>query len=131
GGGGCPAPSVEAPAGGPRLDRWGPSRDVYDDWIAALRTEGAEIEYRRIGRLEIALAEDRAAALRGGRGEWLDPPAVADLVPQLAPVAGLLRDGRHGYVDARQLTQALAESAARHGASFLEARVERVDRRGA
>jgi glycine oxidase ThiO len=123
------APYVEAHGGGPMLDLCVRSLDLYDDWIAALRGEGAAIEYRRIGTLEVALSEDRAAALRGGPGEWLDRDAVARLVPQLAPAAGALRNERHGYVDARQLAQALAQSAERHGAAHSTLRVERIDRR--
>lgn len=123
------APYVEAHAGGPMLDLCVRSLDAYDEWIAGLRAEGAAIEYRRIPTLEIALSRDRAAALRGGCGEWLSPEDVARAVPDLAPTAGALRNDRHGYVDARQLAQALAASAARHGAAFIDARVERVERR--
>ena len=123
------APYVEAHAGGPMLDLCVRSLDLYDDWIGALRGEGAEIEYRRIGTLEIALSEERVAALRGGHGEWLDRDAVARIVPQLGPAAGALRNERHGYVDARQLAQALAQSAERHGAAYSTVRVERIDRR--
>jgi len=124
------APYVEAHGGGPMLDLCVRSLDVYDAWIAGLRAEGADVEYRRIGTLEIALSPDGAAALRRGHGEWLDPAAVAGLVPQLGPTAGALRDARHGYVDARQLANALAQSAMRHGATFVTARVERIDRQG-
>jgi thiazole synthase len=124
------APYVEAHGGGPMLDLCVRSLELYDAWIGGLRGEGAAIEYARIGTLEIALSADRAAALRGGHGEWLEPPAVAGMVPSLAPVAGALHDHRHGYVDARQLTHALAQSARRHGATFVTAPVERVDRRG-
>jgi glycine oxidase len=123
------APYVEAHAGGPMLDLCVRSLDLYDTWIAALREEGAEIEYRRIGTLEIALSPERAVALRGAHGEWLEPAAVAGLVPQLAPTSGALRDDRHGCVDARQLAHALAQSAKRHGATFVSARAERIDRR--
>jgi glycine oxidase len=125
------APYVEAHEGGAMLALCVRSLDLYGGWMAALAGEGAEIEYRRVGTLEIALDEDHARALRAGHhGAWLAPAEVARLVPQLAPAAGASRDDRHGYVDARQLAQALARSAARHGASFVEARVECIDRRG-
>lgn len=103
------------------------SLDAYDGWIAALRQEGHEIDYARCGTLEIALSDEHASQLRRGHGEWLDPDSVAREVPQLSPTAGALRNRQHGYVHARQLTAALAASAGRHGATFLEARVERID----
>ena len=123
------APYVEAHAGGPMLDLCVRSLDLYDGWITALRGEGAAIDYARIGTLEIALSPEGAATLRGGHGDWLDAPAVAALVPQLGPTAGALRNDRHGYADARQLAHALAQSAARHGAQFVTARVESINRR--
>lgn len=104
------------------------SLDLYDGWIAGLREEGHDIDYVRCGTLEIALSDDRAAQLRAGHGEWQDPETVARDVPQLAPTAGALHNRQHGYVNARQLAAALAASARRHGATFLEGRVERVDR---
>jgi glycine oxidase ThiO len=124
------APYVEAHAGGPMLDLCVRSLDLYDEWIGGLRAEGAAIEYRRIPTLEIALTEERAEAMRSGHGEWMPAAGVARLVPDLAPTAGALRDDRHGYVDARQLVEALAGSAARHGSTFVAARVERIERRG-
>ncbi len=122
------APYVEAHAGGPMLDLCVRSLDLYDGWIAGLRAEGAAIEYRRMPTLEIALSAAAAAAHAGGHGEWLSSDDVARLVPDLAPTAGALRNDRHGYVDARQLAQALADSAARHGATFADARVEHIAR---
>src|SRR3954464_4803533 len=113
------APYVEAHDGGPMLGLCVRSLDLYDGWIAALRGEGARIEYRRIGTLEIALTPDRAAALRRGHGEWLGPAAAAAAVGSLAPTGGAARDDRHGYVDARQLADALARSAERHGATLV------------
>jgi glycine oxidase len=123
------APYVEAHAGGPMLALCVRSLDLYDDWIADLRAESAGIEYRRIPTIEIALSADRAATLQSGHGEWMSPGDVAALVPDLAATAGALRNDRHGYVDARHLVEALAASAARHGAAFIDARVERIDRR--
>jgi len=123
------APYVEAHGGGPMLDLCVRSLDAYDAWIAGLRDEGADIEYRRSGTLEIALSPEDAAALHRSHGEWLEPRAAAALVPPLAPSAGALWDARHGYVDARQLANGLAQSAARHGATFVTARVEGIDRR--
>jgi glycine oxidase len=124
------APYVEAHAGGPLLDLGVRSLDLYDGWIAALRAEGCEIEYRRLPTLEIALTPQQATILRTGHAEWLPPAVVAAAVRQLGPTAGGLRDDRHGYVDAPQLADALATSASRHGATFVPARVERIDRQG-
>jgi len=124
------APYVEAHEGGPMLDLCVRSLNLYDGWIARLREEGHAIDYARSGTLEIALSGERASQLRSGQGEWLDPAAVAGVVPQLGPTAGALRNRQHGYVNARQLTAALAGSAARHGATFVEARVERIARHG-
>jgi len=132
------APYVEAHAGGPMLELCVRSLDLYDEWIAGVRRDAVALggrddialpEYGRIGTLEIALSPERAASLRGGHGVWMEPPAVAALVPQLAPTAGALRNERHGYVDARQLTDALAESAESSGAGFVPARAERIERR--
>jgi glycine oxidase len=48
------APYVEAHEPGPLLDLSVRSLDLYDDWIAAVRTEsGIDVEYRRIGTLEL------------------------------------------------------------------------------
>ena len=92
------APHVEAHAGGPLLDLGVRSLDLYDGWIAAVRSEsGLDVEYRRIGTLETGGAhEDR-------------------IVPE------------HGYVAAGQLTAALARAAESRGAVFHRARVQRVE----
>ena len=124
------APYVEAHEGGPMLDLCVRSLQLYDGWIARLRDEGHEIDYERSGTLEIALSQDQASRLRAGHGEWLDPDAVARDIPQLARTSGALRNRQHGYVNARHLAAALAASAARHGTTFLGARVERIDRDG-
>lgn len=124
------APYVEAHEGGPMLDLCVRSLNLYDGWIARLREEGHEIGYARNGTLEVALSAEGASQLRTGHGEWLDPDAVAGEVPQLVRTSGALRNRQHGYVNARQLTAGLAASAARQGATFVEARVERIARHG-
>src|SRR5262245_10055588 len=134
------APYVEAHGGGPMLDLCVRSLELYDGWIEAVRRETVALggredialpEYGRIGTLEIAPSPERASELRGGHGAWMDSAAVAALVPQLARTAGALRNDRHGYVDPRQLTNALAESAESRGVTFVQARAERIGRRGA
>src|SRR5262245_45057959 len=133
------APYVEAHGGGPMLDLCARSLELYDEWIAGVRRDGIALggrddialpEYGRIGTLEIALTPEQAVPLRGGHGEWLPPDAVARLVPPLAPTAGARRNDQHGYVDPRQLTDTLAESAESRGVSFVSTRVERIERRG-
>ena len=48
------APYVEAHERTPMLDLCVRSLGLYDDWIAAVRTESAiAVEYRRIGTLEV------------------------------------------------------------------------------
>lgn len=121
------APYVEAHHGGPMLELCVRSLDLYDKWIASLRREGHEVEYRRIGTLEVALTLEHAAELRQSEGEWIPTLALASRVPRLTLSAGALRNDQHGYVDAPQLAAALAASAVRHGASFRTGRVQRID----
>ena len=121
------APYVEAHDSGPMLDLGVRSLDLYDRWIADLRAEGAEVEYRRSGTLQIALTPEDAAGLRGEYGEWLTPEAVAARVPALSATSGAMWIDRHGYVDAPQLARALAASAARRGGRVAFGRVERID----
>lgn len=121
------APYVEAHERGPMLDLCVRSLDLYDGWIAALGGEGAEVEYRRTGTLQIALTPGHADQLRGGHGEWMEPAAVAAAVPPLSATFGALRVDAHGYVDAPGLARALAASAERRGAGMARGRVERID----
>jgi glycine/D-amino acid oxidase-like deaminating enzyme len=133
------APYVEAHAGGPMLDLCVRSLDLYDAWIADIRRDAVALG----GRDDIELPEvrqdrhPRDRALAGARGGTARGPrrldgafGGGDLVPPLAATAGALRNERHGYVDARQLTDALAESAESRGVTFISARAERIDRRG-
>jgi glycine oxidase ThiO len=122
------APYVEAHDHGPMLDLCVRSLDLYDAWLAALRGEGADVEYRRSGTLQIALTPEQADELRGGYGEWMEPAAVAAAVPALSSTWGALRVDAHGYVDAPGLARALAASAERRGARVALGRVERIDR---
>src|SRR3954467_3206554 len=124
------APYVEAHEEGPLLALGVASLALYEPWIASLRAEGCAIEFRRVGTLEIALDASTAAGVSSRRGSWLEASEVARLVPELAPTYGALRNDAHGYVDAPGLARALAASAARHGAVFHQARVQRIDRSG-
>jgi glycine oxidase len=131
------APYVEAHDGGPLLDLAVRSLDLYDDWIAAVRREsGIDIEYRRIGTLEVALASTHAAELRrraaaaGVPTTWLGPEAAKTAHPALGAIAGALLTPAHGYVAAPQLAAALARAAERHGTIFRRAAVQRIFRLG-
>ena len=121
------APYVEAHESGPMLDLGVRSLDLYDRWIADLGAEGAEVEYRRSGTLQIALTPEDATRLRAEYGEWLTAEAVAARVPALSATSGGMWIDRHGYVDAPQLARALAASAERRGGRVAFGRVERID----
>ena len=133
------APYVEAHERTPMLDFCVRSLGLYDDWIAAVREEsGVDVEYRRIGTLEVALDRAHAEALRaaserreGIERTWLDAEGAADLHPALGGVTGALLTPIHGYVAAAELASALARSAQSRGATFHRATVKRIERRGA
>jgi glycine oxidase len=126
------APYVEAHEAGPLLDLAVRSLDLYDGWIAAVREEsGIDVEYRRIGTLEVALDPRHAADLQryapaGVTTEWLEPAAANAAHPALCAIAGALLTPAHGYVAAPQLATALATAAQRRGTTFRHARVTRV-----
>jgi glycine oxidase len=128
------APYVEAHAGGPLLELGIHSLELYQHWIAEVRNESnVDVEFGRIGTLEVALTPDRAAAIRrAGRahGGWLEPADVAHTYPQLRPTDGALSNEEHGYVDAPQLATALARAAIRAGGTFERARVRAVSQEG-
>jgi glycine oxidase len=121
-------PYIEAPDDGGLHDLAVRSFQLYDEFISVLRGEGAEIEYRRCGTLQVAEDEDDADRLRaqaswivsqGIGAEWLPPSEVAKIDPAVhAPRGALLVPG-HAYVRAEQLTAVLLESARRHGAEFF------------
>ncbi len=131
------APHVEAHEGGPLLDLAVRSLDLYDDWIASVRRESEiDVEYRRIGTLEVALDTPHAEALRrrvttgGVPTFWLAPATAKAAHPSLGATAGALLTPSHGYVAAFQLAAALARAAERQGTIFRRARAERVVRHG-
>jgi len=139
------APYVEAHDRGPLLDLAVRSLDSYDDWIAAVRLEsGIDVEYRRIGTLEVALDPKHAADLKrhaprlrsgqagppGVETEWLDAAAAKAAHPALGTIAGALLTPIHGYVAAPQLAAALARAAGQWGTIFRRAAVQRITRQG-
>jgi glycine oxidase len=129
------APYVEGHENGPLLDLGVRSLALYDDWIARItRDAGLDVEYRRVGTLEIALDADHAADLRatsardaGVMRTWLDPAEARTRHPALGSIAGALFTPTHGYVAARQLTAAQAAAAVKGGALFHRARVMRIE----
>jgi len=131
------APYVEAHERGPLLDLAIRSLDLYDDWIAAVRAESAmDVEYRRIGTLEVALDPKHAAELHRHAAraaiatEWLEPPAAKAAHPALGNITGALLTRCHGYVAAPQLATALAASAEGRGTTFRRASVQRIASHG-
>lgn len=129
------APYVEGHEGGLLRDLGVRSLDLYDDWIAAVRREsGLDVEYRRIGTLEVALDPDHATELRRAAGTdpvarvWLDAEAARRTHPVLGSIAGALHTPVHGYVSAPQLTAALVAAAETRGAVVKRGRVTRVRR---
>ena len=92
------APYVEAHEAGPLLELGVRSLEMYDDWIDAVRQgSGVDVEYRRIGTLEVALDPQHAGELRGqatgdARGErrWIEPADARERIPALATIDGAL-----------------------------------------
>lgn len=128
------APHVEAHEPGPLLDAGVRSLALYDDWIAAVRDEsGSDVEYRRIGTLEVALDPDRSAALRRaadrepGLRTFMTGADVAREHPAVGSVAGGLMTHVHGYVAAPELAAALAAAAEQRGARIHHSCVRAVD----
>lgn len=126
------APYVEAHERGPLLDLAVRSLELYDDWVAAVRRESdIEVEYRRIGTLEVALDPKHAAHLRRQvsdeiPAEWLDAATARAAHPELGWIAGARLTRAHGYVAAPQLAAALARAAERQGTTFRRGAVQRI-----
>ena len=132
------APYVEGHDGGALRELGVRSLDLYDSWIGSIAGEsGIAIEYRRIGTLEVALDSERAAALRDEAARpsavtrlWLSSDQARSSYPALGAVAGALSTPAHGYVDARQLVDALTRAAERRGATFRRTTVHAINRTG-
>lgn len=101
---------------------------LYDQFIEDLRSEGAEIEYRRCGTLQAAQDAADAAHLsaqaswiqsQGIEARWLTAADAAAIEPAMRAPEGALLVPTHGYVRAEQLTAVLLDSAKRHGAEFF------------
>ena len=104
------APYVEAHERGPLLDLGVRSLALYDEWIARVTRDAAlDVEYRRIGTLEIALDAPHAAELHALAASdpavarvWLDPVDARARHGALGTIAGALFTAAHGYVAARR-----------------------------
>ena len=132
------APYVEAHERGPLLDLAIRSLDLYDAWIGAIRSEsGIDVEYRRIGTLEVALDPDHAADLKRAPVAyprvpmtWMEPADAQRLNPPLGTISGALLTTGHGYVAALELAGALARASEQRGATFMRGSVQRITRDG-
>jgi len=133
------APYTEAHDSGPLLDLGIRSLNRYDRWIAdVVRESGIDVEYRRIGTLEVAVdarhadqLRRRAAHLREPVRTWMDGETARRAHRALGRhVSGALFTATHGYVAALQLTRALAAAATRQGGRFQQATVRRIANRG-
>jgi len=128
------APYVEAHERGPLLDLGIRSLQLYRDWIVAVRRESRlPVEFDAIGTLEVADSVERAAALKAAsaeHGRFIDPGELQREYPQVRESFGGRLTSEHGYVNAGQLANALAQAADGYGAAFLSARVERITREG-
>ena len=128
------APYVEAHEHGPLRDLGVRSLELYDDWIASVRREsGVDVEYRRVGTLEVALDPSHAADLQTGArqneaagAQWTDGAQTRSSHPALGSIVGALFTPVHGYVAAPQLTDALLAAAQRNGARVRRASVTRI-----
>jgi glycine oxidase len=136
------APYIEAREGSPLLDLGVRSLKLYDDFIARVSTDsGAAVSYRRTGTLDIALDDADLRALGQTAGVLANCGVPAVLIdgaaarleePHLGEgVAGALIIEEHGFVNAVDLTRALAAGARRRGAQLIEpSRVRRVAKSG-
>ena len=121
-------PYIEAPDDGGLHDLAVRSFQLYDEFISDLRGEGADIEYRRCGTLQVAedeasvarlIAQARWIGSQGIEARWLAMEEVSALEPAVHAPRGALLVPMHAYVRAEQLTGALLASAQRHGAEFF------------
>lgn len=129
--GGMLAPYAEADPASPLRPLAERSLRLYDRFVADVRADsGCPVGYARQGSLHVALTDEAADRLRvmareltesGVSCRLLDAAAAREAEPQLASgVAAALLIDDHGIVVARELAQALAHAARRHGAVIHE-----------
>lgn len=127
------APYVEAHERGPLLDAGIRSLALYDDWIGAVREEsGLDVEYGRIGTLEVALDSEHARKLSDAAADGsidrrlLTGSQATREHPALGEIASALFTPTHGYVAAPELAAALAAAAGRRGVAFYSRCVREI-----
>ena len=135
-------PYIEGYNHGPLLDLTVRSLTLYDQFIADVRADsGRPVPYERTGSLEVSTPDDASDRLQTVAQElaaarvpctWLDAAATHDAEPLVAPdVSGGLLIPEHGYLVARDFTQALAAAAVKRGATTgPPAHVRRLARAG-
>jgi glycine oxidase len=121
------APYIEGHEGGSLFDLTVRGLTEYDSFVARVRSATkVAFEYRRIGTLEIADTEERAATLRARVSarwataaglRWLDASELRQAATFVRTGSlGALRCSAHGYVSVSAFTEAMADAAARRGA---------------
>ena len=136
------APFTEAKDRNPAfLDLAVRSLGLYEEFVARIMaTADITIGYQRTGTLEVATTADHMSALEqlsvrlkahDVALHLLDARAARSEEPHLgADVAGALLIESHGFVNAGELTRALAAAARRHGADMLDSgRAHRISTR--
>jgi glycine oxidase len=125
----------------PFLELAARSLELYDGFVARTSADaGTAIGYQRTGTLDVAVEGDHLSALehlaarlaaRGIPLRLLDAVAARAEEPQInAGIAGGLLIESHGFVNAVELTRALAAAAQRHGAAIVHrSRATRIFRR--
>jgi len=115
------------------------SLELYDGFVkSVVSTSGLPIGYQRTGTLEVATSREHMAELEDladrlkGRGvalRLLDARVARAEEPHLsADVAGGLLIETHGFVNAVELTRALAMAARCHAARAIEGQASRISR---
>jgi glycine oxidase len=126
------APSVGHPPG-PARTLGLIARDLYPDYVHAVTSRtGIHVPLDRSGVLEVAFGDEDARSLRSAAGEnsreWIEPSALRDLEPALAPLPGAVLHSRDGAVDPAALLKAVAADAKQTDRiSFRHARVVRME----
>jgi glycine oxidase len=136
------APFTEAKDRNPAfLDLAVRSLGLYEEFVArTVATADLKVGYQRTGTLEVATTADHMSALEqlssrleahGVALHLLDARAALAQEPHLvADIAGGLLIESHGFVNAGELTRALAAAARRHGADLLDrGRARRISTR--
>jgi glycine oxidase len=123
-------PYIEGHPASPLRDLGRESLDMYDEFIARLRSDsGRDLIYERTGTLEVALTTEQAERLaeasaalwkEGVEARWVPPAVIPDLEPNVtSDAAGGLLIPIHGYAGVTSLTMAAIAAAERRGATLV------------